>query len=55
MEVNRGRKSYGRETTLKFDTDEIEELEPYIQGFCKELAAILVRQNIYMKDNNSKI
>lgn len=49
MEVNRDRKSYGRETTLKFDTDEIEELEPYIQGFCKELAAILVRQNIYIK------
>ena len=49
VEVNRDRKSYGRETTLKFDTDEIEELEPYIQGFCKELAAILVRQNIYIK------
>ena len=43
------RKSYGRETTLKFDTDEIEELEPYIQEFCKELAATLVRQNIYIK------
>ena len=49
VEVNRDRKSYGRETTLKFDTDEIEELEPYIQGFCKELAATLVRQNIYIK------
>ena len=49
VEVNRDRKSYGRETTLKFDTDEIEELEPYIQEFCKELAATLVRQNIYIK------
>ena len=49
VEVNRDRKSYGRETTLKFDTHEIEELEPYIQGFCKELTVTLIRQNIYIK------
>ena len=49
VEVNRDRKSYGRETTLKVDTHEIEELEPYIQGFCKELTATLISQNIYIK------
>lgn len=49
VEVNRDRKSYGRETTLKFDTHEIEELERYVKGFCIELCQTLVRQNIYIK------
>lgn len=49
IESNRDRKSYGRETTLKFNTHEIEELEVYIKGFCKELSENLVKQNIYIK------
>ena len=47
--VNRDRKSYGRENTLKFDTEDIEEILSYVKSFCLELSEDLKRKNVYIK------
>lgn len=49
VKVNRDRKSYGRETTLKFDTDDKEEIIRYINEFCLEISKNLKRNNIFIK------
>jgi len=46
VEVERDRKSYGRERTLKIDTKDKEELMEYLKNFSKEISNQLIRQNI---------
>ena len=46
VEVERDRKSYGRERTLKSDTNDKDELLQYLMDFCKEISEQLVRLNI---------
>lgn len=46
VEVERDRKSYGRERTLKSDTKDKDELLQYLMDFCKEISEQLVRLNI---------
>lgn len=46
---NRDRKSYGKETTLKFDTDDKEELEVYIKNFSEQISYYLQDKNIFIK------
>ena len=46
VEVERDRKSYGREITLKSDTNEIEDLLKYLYDFSKEISNQLIKQNI---------
>lgn len=46
VEVERDRKSYGRERTLKIDTKDKEELMEYLRDFSKEISNQLIRQNI---------
>lgn len=47
--VNRDRKSYGKETTLKSDTDDIDEMMVYIENFCKTISSYLQNNNIFIK------
>ena len=47
--VNRDRKSYGRENTLKFDTEDIQDILYYIKKFCLEICEDLKRKNVYIK------
>ena len=47
--VNRDRKSYGRENTLKFDTEDIQEILHYVRNFCLEISEDLKRKNVYIK------
>ena len=47
--VNRDRKSYGRENTLKFDTEDIEDILYYVKNFCLEICEDLKRKNVYIK------
>ena len=49
LKVNRDRKSYGRETTLKFNTEEKEEIISYANAFCIELSEELKRRNVFIK------
>ena len=49
VRVNRDRKSYGRENTLKFDTEDIEDILYYLKSFCLELSDELKRRNVYIK------
>lgn len=49
VEVNRDRKSYGRETTLKINTRAKDDLKDYINSFSLELSELLKRQNVYIK------
>ena len=44
--MERDRKSYGREITLKSDTNEIEDLLKYLYDFSKEISNQLIKQNI---------
>lgn len=46
VEVERDRKSYGRERTLKSDTNDKDELLQYLMDFSKEISEQLVRLNI---------
>lgn len=46
VEVERDRKSYGRERTLKIDTKDKEELMEYLRDFSKEISNQLIRKNI---------
>lgn len=45
----RDRKSYGKETTLKSDTNDKEELLAYLKKFSKEISNYLINKNIYGK------
>ena len=47
--VNRDRKSYGRENTLKFNTEDIEDILYYVKNFCLEICEDLKRKNVYIK------
>ncbi|WP_294373139.1 DNA polymerase IV [uncultured Clostridium sp.] len=49
IETLRERKSAGKETTLKFDTDDKEELLQYIKEFSYEIEEILNRKNVVGK------
>ena len=46
VEVVRERKSIGRETTLKFNTDNKEELKKYLYEFSKEISNILKMKGV---------
>ncbi|WP_066892645.1 DNA polymerase IV [Clostridium nigeriense] len=46
VEVERDRKSYGRERTLKIDTSDKEELLEYLKDFSKEISNQLIKLNI---------
>lgn len=46
---NRDRKSYGKETTLKSDTDDKEELKEYLERFSKQISNYLQEKNIFVK------
>lgn len=46
---NRDRKSYGKETTLKSDTDDKEELKEYLKRFSKQISNYLQEKNIFVK------
>ena len=46
---NRDRKSYGKETTLKSDTDDKEELKEYLEIFSKQISNYLQEKNIFVK------
>lgn len=45
----RDRKSFGKETTLKSDTNDKEELLSYLKEFSKEISNYLINKNIYGK------
>lgn len=45
----RDRKSFGKETTLKADTNDKEELLSYLKEFSKEISNYLINKNIYGK------
>lgn len=47
--VNRDRKSYGRENTLKWNTEDIDEILYYVRNFCAEISEELNRKNVYIK------
>lgn len=49
VKVNRDRKSYGRENTLKFDTEDKQDILYYVKGFCLELSDDLKRKNVFIK------
>lgn len=49
LKVNRDRKSYGRETTLKFNTEDKEDIIEYAKGFCLEISEELSKKNIFIK------
>ena len=55
VEVNRDRKSYGRETTLKFDTHEIEELRTVYTGVLQGTYSNVNKTKYLYKDHNNKI
>lgn len=46
VEVERDRKSYGRERTLKSDTNDKDELLQYLMDFSREISEQLIRLNI---------
>ena len=46
---NRDRKSYGKETTLKFDTDDKDELSNYLKSFSTQISSYLEEKNIFIK------
>jgi DNA polymerase IV len=46
VEVNRDRKSYGKERTLSTDTDNKEDLLEYIKDFLKDISSYLINNNI---------
>ena len=49
VKVNRDRKSYGRETTLKYDTEDKEDIMFLVKNFCAELTEEIQRKNVYIK------
>jgi DNA polymerase IV len=46
VKIERDRKSYGRERTLKSDTNEKEELLMYLENFSREISKSLLRDNV---------
>lgn len=46
VEVERDRKSYGKERTLKTDTNDKEELMLYLKDFSNEISKYLIRDNV---------
>lgn len=55
VEVLRERKSIGRETTLRNDTDEKEELKSYLLDFAESIADTMKRKNVSGKNITMKI
>ncbi|GKU26334.1 DNA polymerase IV [Clostridium folliculivorans] len=53
--TSRERKSIGKESTLRVDTDEIEELKDYIKEFSSDISSILRNKNISGKTITLKI
>lgn len=53
--VSRERKSIGKETTLKFDTNDIEELKVYINNFSRDISLLMHNKNISGKTVTIKI
>ncbi|GFZ32616.1 DNA polymerase IV [Clostridium zeae] len=53
--TSRERKSIGKETTLRVDTDEIEELKEYIKEFSLDISSILKNKNVSGKTITLKI
>ncbi|MEN8078197.1 DNA polymerase IV [Clostridioides difficile] len=49
VKVNRDRKSYGRENTLKFDTEDKTDILYYVKSFSLELSEELKRKNVFIK------
>ncbi|MBQ6819921.1 MAG: DNA polymerase IV [Clostridium sp.] len=49
VEVQRDRKSYGREVTLKIDTNKKEDLLEYLKDFSREISKQLINNNIKCK------
>ena len=47
--VNRDRKSYGKETTLRSDTDDKEDLKEYIYNFSNQIGKYLSDKNIFIR------
>lgn len=47
--IHRDRKSYGRENTLKYDTDDKDDIKEYVKGFCLEISDELIKKNVYIK------
>ena len=48
VKVNRDRKSYGRENTLKFDTEDKEDILYYVKEFCLELYVKILKEKMYL-------
>lgn len=55
VEVSRERKSIGRETTLRVDTDNKEDLKEYIKIFSKSIAITMQSKNVSGKNITIKI
>ena len=49
LKVTLDRKSYGKEITLKYDTNSKEDLKNYIEIFCTQIYQIINRDNIFIK------
>ncbi len=49
LRINRDRKSYGKENTLKYDIDDKDEILLYIKSFCSELCNELQKQDIKIR------
>lgn len=47
--IDRDRKSYGRETTLKYNTENKEDLDMYIKNFSREISNLLIKDNVMIK------
>ena len=55
VEISRQRKSIGKETTLKRDTDDKDELKEYIKNFCSSISKDLSSKNVSGKTITLKI
>lgn len=55
VKVSRERKSVGRETTLKTDTDDKEQLKVYIKAFAKSVSETMQNKNVSGKNITLKI
>lgn len=49
VNISRDRKSYGKETTLKFDINDKESISFYVKTFCEELSNELKQRDISIK------
>lgn len=55
VQVTRERKSIGKETTLRIDTDDKEELKPYIKAFSESISDMMVAQDLIARSVTIKI